>query len=41
LKPTLKWNKTNLQNLSKLKEYSSLLHNKLVNLAPKQEIDEE
>jgi hypothetical protein len=41
LKPALKWNKINLQNPSKLKEYRSLLHNKLVNLAPKQEIDEE
>jgi len=35
------WNKINLQNPSKLKEYRSLLHNKLVNLDPKQEIDEE
>ena len=41
MKPALKWNKINLQNPSKLKEYRSLLHNKLVNLAPKQEIDEE
>jgi len=41
LKPVLKWNKINLQNPSKLKEYRSLLHNKLINLAPKQEIDEE
>ena len=41
LKPALKWNKINLQNPSKLKEYRSLLHNKWVNLAPKQEIDEE
>jgi len=41
LKPALKWNKINLQNPSKLKEYRSLLHKKLVNLAPKQEIDEE
>ena len=40
LKQALKWNKINLQNPSKLKEYRSLLHNKLVNLAPKQEIDE-
>jgi len=28
LKPALKWNKINLQNPSKLKEYRSLLHNK-------------
>ena len=41
LQPVLKWNKINLQNLSKLKEYRSLLHNKLINLAPKQEKDEE
>jgi len=41
MKPTLKWNKINSQNPSKLKEYRSLLHNKLVNLAPKQETDEE
>jgi hypothetical protein len=40
LKPALKLNKINLQNPSKLKEYRSLLHNKLVNLDPKQEIDE-
>jgi hypothetical protein len=41
LKPVLKWNKINLQNPSKRKEYRTLLHNKLINLAPKQEIDEE
>ena len=41
LKPALKWNKINLQNQSKLKEYRSQLHNKLINLAPKQETDEE
>jgi len=41
LKPVLKWNKINLQNPSKLKEYISLLHNKLINLVPKQETDEE
>jgi len=41
LKPTLKWNKINLQNPSKLEEYRSLLCNKLVNLAPKQETDDE
>jgi len=41
LKRALKWNKINLQNPSKLKEYRSLLHNKLVKFAPKQEIDEE
>ena len=41
LKQALKWNKINLQNPSKLKEYRSLLHNKLINLAPKQETDEE
>jgi hypothetical protein len=41
LKPVLKWNKTNLQNPSKLKEYRSLLHNKLINLVPKQEINDE
>ena len=40
LKPALKWNKINLQNPSKLKEYRSLLHNRLVNLDPKQKIDE-
>ena len=40
-KPVLKLNKINLQNSSKLKEYRSLLHNKLINLAPKQETDEE
>jgi hypothetical protein len=32
----LKWNKINLQNQSKLKEYRSLLHKKLINLVPKQ-----
>ena len=41
MKPALKWNKINLQNPSKLKEYTSQLHNKLINLAPKQETDEE
>jgi len=41
LNPALKWNKISLQNPSKLKEYRSLLHNKLVNLAPKQETAEE
>ena len=41
MKPVLKWNKINLQNPSKLKEYISPLHNKLTNLAPKQEGDEE
>jgi hypothetical protein len=40
LKPVLKWNKINLQNPSKLKEYRSLLH-KLINIVPKQEIDDE
>ena len=35
LKPVLKWIKINLQNPSKRTEYRSLLHNKLVNLAPK------
>ena len=39
-KPALKWNKINLQNPSKLKEYRSLLHTKL-NLVPKQEINDE
>jgi hypothetical protein len=41
LRPAPKWNEINLQNPSKLKEYRSLLRNKLVNLAAKQEIDEE
>ena len=41
LKPALKWNKINLQNPSKLKEYRLQLHNKLINLAPNQETDEE
>ena len=41
MKQILKWNKINLQNPSKLKEYRSLLHNKLISMAPKQEIDEE
>ena len=36
----MKWNKINLQNPSKLKEYRSLLHTKL-NLVPKQEINDE
>jgi hypothetical protein len=40
-KPVLKWNKINLQTPLKLKEYRSLLHNKLINLTPKQEIDDE
>ena len=33
--------KINLQTPLKLKEYRSLLHNKLINLTPKQEIDDE
>ena len=37
----LKWNKINLQNPTKLKEYRSLLHKKLINLVPKQEINDE
>jgi hypothetical protein len=41
LKPVQKWNKINLQNTSKRKEYGSLLHNKLINLVSKQEIDDE
>jgi len=41
LKPALKWNKINLQNPSKLQEYRSLLHTKLTNLVPKQEINDE
>jgi hypothetical protein len=41
LKPVLKWRKINLQNPSKLKEYRSILHNKLINLVPKQGIDDE
>jgi len=41
LKPALKWNKVNLQNPSKLMEYRSLLHTKLINLVPKQEINDE
>jgi hypothetical protein len=40
-KPVLKWNKINLQTPLILKEYRSLLHNKLINLTPKQEIDDE
>jgi endonuclease/exonuclease/phosphatase (EEP) superfamily protein YafD len=40
-KPVLKWNETNLQNPSKLKEYRSLLHNKLIDLVLKQEINDE
>jgi hypothetical protein len=40
-KPVLKWNKINLQTQLKLKEYRSLLHNKLINLTPKREIDDE
>jgi len=40
MKSVLKWNKINLQNPSMLKEYRSLLRNKLINLAPKQETDE-
>jgi hypothetical protein len=38
LKPVLKWNKINLQRPLKLKECRTLLHTKLINLAPKQEI---
>jgi hypothetical protein len=41
LKPVLKWNKINLQHPLKLKEYRTLLHTKLINLAPKQEINYE
>ena len=41
MKSVLKWNKINLQNPSMLKEYRSLLRNKLINLAPKQETDDE
>jgi hypothetical protein len=33
--------KINLQTLLKPKEYRSLLHKKLINLTPKQEIDDE
>jgi hypothetical protein len=33
-KPASKWNKRNLQNPSKLKEYRSLLHTELINLIP-------
>jgi hypothetical protein len=40
-KPVLKWNKINLQTPLKLKEYRSLLHNKLINLTPKQNTDYE
>jgi hypothetical protein len=40
-KPVLKWNKINLQNPLKLKEYRSKLYKKMVNLAPKQEIGDE
>ena len=40
-KPALKWNKINLQNPSKLKEYRSLLHTKLMDFVPKQEINVE
>jgi uncharacterized membrane protein YfhO len=40
-KTLLKWNKINLQTPLKLKEYRSLLHNKLINPTPKQEIDDE
>jgi uncharacterized membrane protein YfhO len=40
-KPALKWNKINLQNPSKLKDYKSLLHTKLINLVPEQEINDE
>jgi len=41
LKPVLKWNKINLQTPLKLKEYRSLLHNKLINLESKQEINDD
>jgi len=41
IKPVLKWNKINLQNPSELEENWSLLHNKLTNPAPKQEINDE
>jgi hypothetical protein len=41
LKPVLKWNEVNLQNPPELKEYISLLHNKLINFVPKQEINYE
>jgi hypothetical protein len=41
LKPVLKWNKINLQTPLKLKEYRSLLHNKLINLESKLEINDE
>jgi hypothetical protein len=41
LKPVHKWNKINLQHTLKLKEYRTLLHTKLINLAPKQEINYE
>jgi len=41
LKPSLIWNMINLQNPSKCKEYISLLHTKLTNLVPKQEIKDE
>jgi len=41
MKPALKWNNINLQNPSKLKENRSLLHTKLINLVPKQEINDE
>jgi hypothetical protein len=40
-KPVLKWKKINLRTPLKLKEYPSLLHNKLINLTPKREIDDE
>jgi hypothetical protein len=40
-KPVLKWNKINLQTPLKLKEYRSLLHNKLINLTPKRQTDDE
>jgi len=41
LKPVLKWNKINLQRPLKLNECRTLLHAKLINLAPKQEINYE
>ena len=37
----MKWKKINLQTPLKLKEYRWLLHNKLINLTPKQEINDE
>jgi hypothetical protein len=37
----MKWNKINLQTPLKLTEYRSILYNKLINLNPKQETDDE